>query len=187
MENEDIQTLEETIPKKKKGKKLIAIFILLIVVAGVIYGYNYFSLQSTMNDVIESDYRNKGIDVSVSYENYVNISVIEYDLKKYAGKSPADIFRVLLQFAKKKKDSDFDYIILSCRGYKKFKIEGKYFKKLGKELDLQNPVYTIRTFPENVLKLDGSNAFPKWEGGILGVTKEQMEDFNDFINKWISN
>lgn len=187
MENENSQTIEETIPNKKKGKKLIIIFILLLIVAGAIYGYNYFNLQSPMNDVIESDYRNKGIEVTVSYENYVNISIIEFDLKEFKNKKRIDIFRVLVQYAKEMKDGDFDYIVLSCKGFKKFKLDGKYFKRLGLEYGIQNPMYTMRTFPENVLKIDGSNAYPKWEGGVLGVTKEQLEDFNDFIDKWIRN
>jgi hypothetical protein len=45
-------------------------------------------------------------------------------------------------------------------------------------------VYTIRTFSENVMNPDGTNAFPQWTGGMLGVLKEQMEDFDDFNKKW---
>jgi len=55
---------------------------------------------------------------------------------------------------------------------------------LGKEYSWQNPVYTIRTFPENLINLDGSMAYPEWTGGWLRVTGKQMEDFNNFHKKW---
>lgn len=46
-------------------------------------------------------------------------------------------------------------------------------------------IYLIRTFPENVKNLDGSPAFSTWEGGLLGVTNRQMEDFNAFMRQWV--
>ena len=40
------------------------------------------------------------------------------------------------------------------------------------------------TFPENLLKVDGSRAYPTWAGGLLGVSGKQVEDFNDFHRQW---
>jgi len=52
------------------------------------------------------------------------------------------------------------------------------------EYESQNPVYTIRTFPENLYTIDGKNVYGEWTGGLLGVVTKQMEDFNDFHKKW---
>ena len=70
------------------------------------------------------------------------------------------------------------------RGKTKFKIDGNYFQTLGEEYSWQKPIYIVRTFPEHLKNPDGRRAHPKWTGGLLGVTKEQMEDFNDFHKKW---
>ena len=45
-------------------------------------------------------------------------------------------------------------------------------------------MYTIRTFPENLRTPDGERAFSVWEGGMFGVLKAQMEDFNEFHDEW---
>ena len=62
-----------------------------------------------------------------------------------------------------------------------------YFRELGKEYDFQNPIYTARTFPENVYTLDGEKAFPSWTGGLIGVMGKQMEDFAEFHKQWYIN
>lgn len=111
-----------------------------------------------------------------------------YDLTSVAPtNSMADVFRVFLQFASAEKDKQFGSIELGFRGRPKFLIRGDYFQQLGKEFGTQNPVYTIRTFPENVMKLDGSKAYPTWTGGFIGVSGKQMEDFNDFHRQWWFN
>lgn len=177
----------EELPKQKK-KKFKYLFLLLIIfpliLITAIYGYNYLKLQSPMNKVIEMDNRNSGIEVAVRYDLYVNIKVIKYDLVDFASKSPADLFRAFLQFAESMQKETFDYVILCSQGNSKFKINGSYFKQLGSEYSTQNPVYTMRTFPEKLMKLDGSRAYGQWEGGVLGVLTKQMEDFNDFVKEW---
>jgi hypothetical protein len=45
-------------------------------------------------------------------------------------------------------------------------------------------VYTVRTFPENLLTPKGSRAYSEWTGGWLGVLGKQTEDFTDFHKKW---
>jgi len=52
---------------------------------------------------------------------------------------------------------------------------------------MQNPVYTMRTFPQNVYALDGSPAFETWSGGLLGVLGKQLEDFSEFHKQWYLN
>ena len=146
---------------------------------------NYFQLQSQMNDVLKDDPRNNGVEVSVHYSNYVNSSILIYDLKSISKtNSMADVFRVFLQFSEKVQSKKFDVVELSFMGKTKFKIKGDYFQTLGKEYSWQNPIYTIRTFPKNLINLDSSMAYPEWTGGWLGVAEKQMEDFNDFHKKW---
>ncbi len=60
----------------------------------------------------------------------------------------------------------------------------RIFQELGIEFDSgQNPVYLVRTFPEKLTPA-GVPAYEKWEGGLLGVTSKQINNFNDFCDKW---
>ncbi|HVU16467.1 MAG TPA: hypothetical protein VHD32_06060 [Candidatus Didemnitutus sp.] len=165
-------------------KPLIALLVAAITAAGIAV-YAWMNLQQPMNEVLASDSRNAGIEVRVSYDGWLPGSAIVYDLTAVAGSnSPADVFRVFLQYAAKKKDERFERIYLSHRGVRKFYVEGFYFRTLGEEFGSQNAVYTIRTFPEHVMTPSGLPAFSKWEGGILGVSMRQMDDFSNFTKQW---
>jgi hypothetical protein len=96
----------------------------------------------------------------------------------------ADVFRVFLQFAQAERSREFKSVELAFRGHPRFRIDGKYFKQLGEEFGTENPVYTMRTFPENLSRPDGSRAYPTWTGGWIGVAGKQMQDFNDFHRQW---
>jgi hypothetical protein len=135
-----------------------------------------------MNEVIKQDHRNDGVEVYVYKEG---ADILVYDLKSIgAQNSMADVFRVFLQFADKTKDYRFQTVKLAFRKNTKFVITGDYFNQLGQEYSSQNPVFTIRTFPENVFYPSGQRAYGSWTGGLLGVAQKQMEDFNDFHKKW---
>ena len=162
--------------------KFFRLIIILSLVINLNCGINN-PFQPLMNEVIESDSRNKGIEVSVYYGD--NQLILVYDLKAISSEnSMADVFRVFLQFAEKVKSYKFDKVELAFREKVKFIINGDYFQNLGKEYSYQNPIYTMRTFPENLMNPDGSRAYPKWTGRWLGVSKKQIEDFNDFHKKW---
>lgn len=166
----------------QNASTLVAVVVLLLF---GIWAYNHFSLQTQMNDVISGDGRNDGISVSVHFGSYLNSSRLVYDLKEVSGaKSRADVFRVFLQFAKKMASRRFDVVELRWRGEMKFLIDGGYFRTLGEEYGSQNPIYTIRTFPEHLKNPGGSEAYGQWTGGWLGVLNKQIEDFNDFHTKW---
>jgi hypothetical protein len=165
-------------------KFIISILIILCIVASI-FGFNYFTLVKPLGRVLESDYRNKGIEVSVRYENYVNPNVLVFDIKKVQlTNRTADVFRVFWQYSSELKTRSFDKVILSSKGQPKFYINGSHFQQIGREHGIQNPIYIIRTFPENVYNMDDTRAFDSWTGGILGVTGKQMEDFNNFSKKW---
>ena len=158
--------------------------IVTISILSVLIG-NYLFVEKPLHEVIAADPRNKGIEVRTRYGDYYKPSVLVFDLKNVSEEnSSADVFRVFLKYAEIMKERNFDNVILSFRGNPKFQLKGDYFKKLGVEFEVQNPIYTIRTFSENVYKIDGSNAFSTWIGGMLGVLKNQMEDFNTFHQQW---
>jgi hypothetical protein len=96
----------------------------------------------------------------------------------------ADVFRVFLQFARAEERRSFQTVELAFRGQSRFALSGQYFSKLGEEYGVQNPVYTMRTFTENLSKPDGSRAYPSWTGGLIGVAAKQMDQFNDFQRQW---
>ncbi|MBE0570369.1 MAG: hypothetical protein IH618_02400 [Ignavibacteriaceae bacterium] len=170
-------------------KKLFVILpIAVIIICGAIWLWNYLTLQQEMDSVINKDYRNSGIDVSVHYGSYVNPNELVYNLTNVTGsKSPSDVFRVLLQFAEQIKEKEFTAIMLEHNGKLKFIIDGSYFNELGREYSFQNPVYTMRTFPSNLKNPDGTQAYSNWTGGLLGVVNEQLEDFNNFHKRWYIN
>lgn len=167
-------------------KKAILIVPAIIAMGSVgTLALNYFQLQSPMNYVIKRDPRNDGIDVSVHYANFIHPSTLVFDLRKMSdSKSPADVFRVVLQYADRIKEMRFDDVAFAYKGAIKFKIEGAYFRTLGEEYGVQNVLYTIRTFPEHLKTPAGTPAYPRWTGGLLGVTNKQMKDFSDFHKQW---
>jgi hypothetical protein len=141
------------------------------------------TLQSEMEGVLRADPRNAGIDVVVRSD--AGRSTLLYDLKAISmSKSAADVFRVLLQFARAERSRSFKSVELAFRGQVRFRIAGEYFSQLGDEYGTQNAVYTMRTFTENVFRPDGSSAYPKWSGGLLGVATKQIDQFNEFHREW---
>lgn len=146
---------------------------------------NYFLVHRAVQQALESDGRNQGISVNAHYQYFIVPSVLVIDLRKVSDtNSPSDVTRVLLQIAQVQKEKTFDQVTLAHRGKSKFMLKGEYFKNLGIEFGQQNPVYTIRTLPENIYNLDGTAVFGTWTGGWLGVLGKQMEDFNNFHKQW---
>lgn len=167
------------------GRKLIIGFGTICLVLGAIALWNYSSLYRPVTESLSDDPRNEGVEVIVHYQWFVNPNVIVFDLRSVSeNNSPADVTRNLLQASKVLERRSFDHVLLSHRGTAKFILEGDFFKKLGTEYGVQNPMYTLRSLPENVLELDGTPAFGKWSGGWLGVTSKQIEDLNEFHREW---
>ncbi len=157
--------------------------LLVVLIVGIVYAINH-AVNGPLQKVIVDDARNAGVEAKAHYGN-IGLSVLVFDLRNVSSNvSRADVFRVFLHYTKAMKDKRFDKVQLAWRGKTKFVISGSYFQKLGEEFDWQNPMYTIRTFPENLRTPSGERAFPEWEGGVLGVLKAQMDDFNHFHDKW---
>lgn len=98
--------------------------------------------------------------------------------------SMADVDRSVFDTADALSGRSFASVQLAYRGFSKFQMDGAYFKKLGEERSYQNPVYTIRTLPENMKDMNGLPAFQTWTGGMLGVMTKQMEDHNNLHHRW---
>ena len=166
-------------------KKIVIISIFLVASVVGLFTVNYLMLGKPMKDVLKSDPRNSEIHITAHYKYYLIPSVLVLDVKEVSSeKSLADVFRVLLQYASEIQKMEFETVNLSSKGKTKFILKGSYFRELGEEYGFQNPVYTMRTFPENVYALDGAKAFPSWTGGLIGVAGKQMEDFAEFHKQW---
>ena len=184
-------TGQRAIPVKQKvspvpkvaGIGLGGVVVIVVLIVGLVYGINH-TINGPLQKVISDDSRNKGVEAKAYYGN-MRLSILVFDLTNISSSnSRLDVFRVLLQFAQALKDKRFDSVQLAWRGKVKFVVSGEYFQKLGQEYDTQNPMYTIRTFPENLRTVAGERAFSEWEGGIFGVLKAQMDDFNHFHDQW---
>jgi hypothetical protein len=158
------------------------IFLGLLIIVAL---WNYNSAYRPVSESLSSDARNEGVEVLVHYKWFINPRVLVFDLRRVSKQnSPADVTRTLLQASGALKSTKFDYALLSYRGNAKFMLQGDFFQNLGVEYGVQNPIYTLRTLPQNVYNLDGTPAFGTWTGGWLGVTNKQMEDLNEFYRKW---
>ena len=166
-------------------KKLFWSIGSIVIIAIGIYIFNFVTLiQPTMSKINE-DSRNDGISLDAHYKFYVIPNTLELNLKKVPyDKASADIFRVFLQTSSALKDKNFDKVELKYKGKLKFILNGDYYRRLGSEFEEQNPMYTMRTLPENLYNPNGEPSYSKWDGGMLGVLGKQMEDFNDFNKKW---
>ncbi len=162
------------------------LFIAFIGLIVLLQGYSYFTLKAPLSRALRSDPRNDGIIATAYYRHNIPGGSIVLNIDGVgSGVKNVDIMRVLLQFAKTQKDSRHDWVILSCRGSERFMIEGSHFRTMGIEYGTQNPMYTMRTLPENVYRLNGRRAYPVWEGGALGVMAEQMKNFSEFTEEWL--
>jgi hypothetical protein len=158
---------------------------IVVGLALAVFAANFVQLQAPLNSVMDDDSRNEGVDVRVHFGSYINPNVLVFDLRKISGdKSRLDVLRVLLQFADRLQDKEFNAVALAYRGETRFKLDGFFFQTVGREYSFQNPAYTLRTFPENVQRPDGSSAFGSWTGGLLGVLEKQMSDLNRFCDEW---
>lgn len=174
--------VDEEVTMKKWGGYLV---VAVVCLSSSVGGLNYWFAQRPLSGVVNGDSRNKGLEMRAHWGNYVSPATLVIDMRNVSGEnSPADVFRVLLHYAEAMKERDYESVELAFRGSTKFILKGSYFKTLGAELGRQNPMYTLRTFPENLFRANGQQAFGTWTGGLLGVLGKQIEDFNAFHKEW---
>jgi len=164
-----------------KVKNLFLLFLLVAVLATAIWLFRG-SVGWPVASALEDE---NGAKISVYRNDFISTSEIVFDIVDvdYA-ESPLGMTRKLLKAADALKEHNFERVFLAHRGEKKFYLDGYYFQRLGRERSWQNPIYTIRTLPENVMRLDGSPAYGSWTGGWIGVMGRQLEDANQFHRDW---
>lgn len=108
-----------------------------------------------------------------------------WDLGRTA--SQAEVLGGFMRFADEMKDRESREVRLASPGQTKFILSGHDFAVMGDEYFYQNPVYTIRTFPEKLSRPDGRPAFDNWSGGFIGVISAQMDDVNELGRQWYLN
>jgi hypothetical protein len=169
-----------------KMRRLFVLAVMLLVLGvGLTIATNQMFLGGPLSTTMQADTRNAGIAAHAHFGDYVNPSVLVFDLEDVSPQnSPMDVFRAFLQFSAAVKDQQYTRVELAHHGTTKFVITGEYFRQLGAEYGKQNPIYTIRPFPEHLQHADGTGAYGSWTGGMLGVLGKQMGDFNDFHRKW---
>jgi hypothetical protein len=169
---------------QKKAWLAIATTSLALCVAGI----NYFGAHRPASERLAQDPRNEKLALWLHYQYGLKPGTLVVDLRRFSDEAAiADIMRALLHAAEAHKSSRFDRVLLAYRGKPKFMLQGEFFQTIGQEFQHQNPLYTLRTFPQNVYKLDGSQAYGEWTGGWLGVVGKQMEDVNRFAKDWFLN
>lgn len=147
--------------------------------------WNYVTVSHPVASRLSEDPRNAKVSLWVYHQYGVVPTVPVVDLCRINDETTAvDVLRALFQCAESLKDTKFERVVLAYRGSAKLMMDGAHFDKVGQEFKHQNPVFTMRTLPENIHKLDGSAAYGTWTGGLLGVFGKQMEDLGKFSEDW---
>ncbi|WP_206483645.1 hypothetical protein [Thalassotalea sp. G2M2-11] len=158
--------------------------VILIAVAIISFATCGEQLKAEEKSVLENDSRN----VNVDFNLFKSGKNLKYCVNNLSGEGSAmDVFRVFLQAAELLKDNSYEKVELCFRKKTQFFLSGDEFKIMGKEFGVQNPMYTIRTFPQKLTLLDGTNAYEKHEGGVLYLMRVQMADFHDMNGQWFMN
>lgn len=136
-------------------------------------------------NALGQDARNEVTGLHVYRSWFVHPRDITIDLVTLGEAAPIDLTRGLFQAADALKDREFGRVILARQGRPVFMMEGPAFQELGQAYaGGENPVYLLRTLPEQLYRTDGQPAFGTWSGGWLGVLGKQMEDLNAMAAAW---
>ena len=139
------------------------------------------SLDADKNTVLEKDPRNQVVEFTLSTDG----GNLDYCVDNIsANATQMDVFRVLLHTADHFKERPFETVILCFRDDARFILSGADFAEMGADFETQNPMYTLRTFPEKLSLPDGSRAYKEHQGGVLYLMKVQMADFTHMNQKW---
>jgi hypothetical protein len=170
---------------KPFGQRPAIYLLMLVVLAASIFAALEWRKHSMNTGVQTALAGETGAETVVYRRDLLGGNDIVFDVQSVSGDMSMVIMtRRLLKTAEALKDLDVGRVYLAYKGREKFYFDGAYFKQIGAERQWQNPVYTIRTMPENVHNLDGSSAFQSWSGGLIGVLGQQMNDVDEFHRRW---
>lgn len=183
--SEAVTSLKTRGSLKTSRRWLLGAIFIGVAAMALLWLYNEVLLQKPLQRVLATDARNRGLRISAHFDGWIDTDSVVFDVTGLSGETrEVDVFRAFLQYANEQKDHRFKTIILAAFGKKKFVVPGEYFQQLGREFGVQNPMYTIRTFPHHVLSLNGTKPFPEYDGGILFVLGKEMEQFSDLNKEW---
>lgn len=156
-------------------------FATLLAALAVIVGVNHLRLNKSATEAMAF----RDVEVFAYYRYGVMPDSIVLDIRSVGlDNSAAGTIGGLIAFAEALKERQFREVVLSWRGQARFILKGDDFQTMGREAAYQNPIYTVRTLPEKLLRPDGTQAFSSWTGGLIGVLGQQMEDVNSFARQW---
>lgn len=115
---------------------------------------------------------------------------ITLDISELSGvESNIEMFRLLLHVADRldAQDGGRTRLLLSSFGEDRVIVPAEEIQRLGAAFPDENPMYLLRTFPQHVQDLNGQSLFPERRGGLLAVSRLQMEDFGEFGRIWITD
>ena len=135
---------------------------------------------------LSQDDRNDSITLVARFGYYLDPTTLTLDLWAASEASTADLTRALFQVAASRSEwPRVRYVTLSRRNWPVYILSGDDFAEIGRLFEAgENPVYLMRTLPERLYLPSGEPAFERWEGGLLGVLGEQLEDLNEFGKAW---
>ena len=129
-----------------------------------------------------------GINVCVYYDNYISTSDVAFDLQgveEGVSVRRVDLVHLLFQFSQLLDKGSTKRLIIARSGQKFLYLGLTDMVELANEYTYGNPVWSFHHLPERLKTMSGKNAYPTWDGGWLGVMKEQSEDLNKFISDWV--
>jgi hypothetical protein len=159
----------------------------LLLLPTLVFALNYGFFQRPIDQVLERDERNRGMEVRAHLRWFVDPTVLVYDLREADADTKAiDVLRAFLQFAYRQKDRRFGRVVLAARGTPRFYLAGADFADLGRQYPHQSPVDTMVVVPALVYRVDGSKAFPGRGGQpFFDQQAQRLLDFNRLINQWV--
>ena len=161
--------------------------VLVLAGLGVLCAVGFVAMRNggLRTKLAECSSRN-GIGVRVYYDSFVSKGDVVFDLREIEGSSirRIDPVHLLLQFGQLLDKQTTRRLILAHDGRKLMYLRSSDLKELTNEYTHGNPVWSFNHLPERLKTMTGANAYSTWEGGWLGVMKNQSEDLNKFISDW---
>lgn len=184
MNLESPASLQSTDKATGGSERSRALFVIPLGILTIV-AFNFAWLNWPAQQKLSEDYRNESATVLVYHRWGIiprQIVVDVWSVDETA--SRADVTRMLFHIAEQFANRDYDQVILAYKGQARLQLEGDFFNEVGRTFRYENPIYLMRTLPQHVSQIDGTQAFGSYSGGWMGVLNAQMEDLNTLHDKW---
>lgn len=169
------------------GTRAKIAFVITLVVMAIGAGAWWWKAQRDgIGESAELAAKAQGFQVEIYRPGWFGEDELVYDIVGIDNAARrVDAIHAFVAAAERLQDQQFFHVVLANEGKRRFKLAGPYVRRLGKERSFQNSVYTVRTFPQNVQRMDGTRPWPEVRGGLLGVVRAEMENVNPFLDEWL--